>query len=273
MEPEMKEDVDLRALVEAGEEAEDVTPEVNGVEITWTPEEQEEAEAMGYIPPERAGKLPEGKKFLTPKEYMERNPLYGKMKKLESSMDHLNDHYQKVAKMEREKAEKEFEQRLATLRAEKIEALDNADHARVVEIDDEIMATEKPSEQKQDDISPEFKEWVEDNKWFEENEFLQVEANLVGEQLAGTGLRGKSLLNKVKEHLKKKYPSEFSNPNREKPSPVEGGSRKPAKSKDVSLSDLTADEMKIFNNFNMRDVLKTDENIKKYVKETIALRD
>ncbi|MDY6959498.1 MAG: hypothetical protein SVK08_10110, partial [Halobacteriota archaeon] len=75
------EDVDLVAAVEGGDKGEEqAEAQVNEVEVTWSPEEASEAEAMGWIPPERAKKLPEGKEYVGPVEYMERNPLYRQMK-------------------------------------------------------------------------------------------------------------------------------------------------------------------------------------------------
>lgn len=268
------EEVDLKAAVEDGLK-ESEAPVENEIEVTWTPEEAAEAEAMGWIPPERAGKLPEGKKFTPPKEFMERNPLYGKLKKLESSIGHLNDHYKKVADKEVKNAQKEFEAKLAKLEAEKIEALDNADHARVVEIDKELRDTEKPVENSGVDGQKLVNDWISDgNKWYKEDSFLHDEFDIIAENFhKNRGFYGKELLNKTKEHLKQKYPDKFSNPNREKPSAVEGGTAKPAKKGSVSLKDLTADEMKIFKNFNMDTILKTDAEVQKYVKETIALRD
>lgn len=272
-----EEQVDLRAAVEEGMK-EEIQEEVPSQEVElsivpdWSPEEAEEAEAMGWIPPDRSKKLPEGKKFVGPKEFMERNPLYGKLKQLETSMGQLTEHYQKVSEMERSKAEKEFKAEIARLKAEKVEALDNADHARVVEIDEEIQNVKKP-EDEAPKSDPVFDNWVKENKWYEEDKFLQIEATKVGELLYSDKLYGKPLLEAVKNHLKEAYPDKFKNTNREKPSAVEGGTNKPSKAKTPSINDLTADERKIFDNFQMSGILKTDAEIEKYVKEAIALRD
>jgi len=261
------EDVDLVAAVEDGVKDE-ITQDVK---VTWTPEEASEAEAMGWIPPERAKKLPEGKEYVGPVEYMERNPLYRQMKELKSSFAQLNSHYQKVSEVEHKKAEKEFNEKIASLKAEKVKALDEADHSRVVEIDEEIRTTEKPTEEKADNTV--FNEWVKENKWYEDDSFLRVEATKVGEILYSDKLYGAELLDAVKDHLKQAYPDKFSNPAREKPSAVEGGTTKPTRSKKATVESLTADERTIYNNFERMGVFSDEGSAEKYIKEVIALRD
>ena len=266
-------DVDLKAAVEEGlQEPQSVE---NDIEITWTPEEAAEAEAMGWIPPERSQKLPEGKSYVGPVEYMKRNPLYSKVKQLETGLNQLNAHYQNVSKLEREKAQKEFQDRLNQLEAEKIEALDAADHKRVVEIDKEIRSTElseKKEEAQAED--PAFTAWKAENQWYENDKFLQVEADIVGERLFSKDLVGIPLFEAVKEHLKQAYPDKFKNPNREKPSAVEGGSARPtSKGKTPTEADLTADEMAIYKNFERMGLFNEKGSAQKYLNEVIALRD
>ena len=266
------EDVDLKAAVEEGLEP---APIENEIEITWSPEEAEEAEAMGWIPPERSKKLPEGKSYVGPVEYMKRNPLYNKVKQLETGLNQLNTHYQNVSKLEREKVQKEFQDKLEKLEAEKIEALDAADHKRVVEIDKEIRSAEKSGKQEEAKTEdPAFTEWKSKNDWYENDKFLQIEADIVGERLYSKDLVGIPLFEAVKEHLKQAYPDKFKNPNREKPSAVEEGSARPVKKNgSAAESDLTADEMTIYKNFKNMGVFKEEGSAQKYLNEVIALRD
>ena len=269
-------DIDLKEAVEAGIEAgiEAEKEVTNEVEVTWSEEEAQEAESMGWIPPEKSKKLPEGKAYVGPKEFMERNPLYKQMKELQTNFSQLNSHYQKVAEIEQKKAEKEFEGKIQALKAEKVRALDEADHSRVVEIDEEIRTTEKP-EQQQADTSI-LDGWVANgNKWYEDDSFLRVEADMLGERLYSDTLYGKELLETVKAHLTEKFPNKFSNPNREKPQAVEGGSTRSApKSKTSKVSDLTADEKTIYDNFSRVKGFFPDEKSKqKYIDDVIAVRD
>ncbi len=267
-------EVDLKAAVEEGETPE---PEIEEVEApNYTVEQLEEAKAMGYR--DDRDKLPEGKKFVGPVEYMERNPLYKKLKVLEGNFSQLNTHYQKVSEMEFKKAEKEFESKLKTLKAEKVTALDDADHKRVVEIDEEIRATEKPVEAKAGN-SQEFESWIKDNDWFNTNKFLQVQAQIVGERLS-YDMQGKELLDAVKDHLKRAHPEEFTNSNRSKAAAVESGSNvRKLNGKKPSSKDLTADEATVYKNFKRMGTFtgKTEDESRsmeqKYFEEVIATRE
>lgn len=249
---------------------EEVIEEVNEVEIDWSEDEAAEAQTMGWIPPDRAKKLPEGKKFIGPKEYMERNPLYNKMKSLETSFDQLNNHYHKVSETERKKAEKEYIKEIETLKAEKIKALDEADHQRVVDIDEQIRTTEKPVAES----DPVFDAWLSNNEWYQNDTFLRVEADRIAESYLASGLKGKSLLDATHDHIKQVYPDKFSNKERARPAQVEG-STPPAKpsSKKLSVNNLTVDEKTVYKNFESMNVFKTDDDKQKYLREVIELRD
>jgi len=245
------------------------------VEQTWSDSEATEAEAMGWIPPERAKKLPEGKEYVGPVEYMERNPLYGQMKELQGTVKELANHNQKIADLEHKRAEKQYKDEIESLKAEKVAALDSADHKQVVEIDEKIRTTEKPVAEPNED----FKKWSGENPWFEKDQFLQVEANIIGERLSAT-MEGIQLLDAVKSHLQEKYPDRFKNTNRDKPDAVEGGTNQSSKkSGKASLSDLNSEETRIFNNFKRSGIFKKGENlvdemlVQDYVNQAISLRD
>lgn len=264
----MNENVDLKAAVEEGiKEA-----PTDDVEVTWTQGEADEAEAMGWIPPDRSKRLPEGKKFLAPTEYMERNPLYRQMKDLKGSFDQLNSHYQKVTEVERVKAEKSAQKQIETLMAEKVKALDDDDHTRVVEIDEKIRKTEKPEEVQQED--PLFTKWKSENSWYDGDRFLTTEADLIGRQLMSPNLVGIDLFDAVKEHLQQKYPEKFSNKKRERASSVESGSNYSSpKSKSVTEKDLSSDERIVFNNFKRMGTFAVEGSEQKYLTDVIAVRD
>lgn len=265
-------EIDLKADLEAGTNDEDKKPELDIVP-DWTPEEAAEAELMGWIPEERAGKLPEGKRFIGAKEFMERNPLYSKVKQLESGLTQLNSHYQKVAKIEHDKAEKEFEAKLASLEADKIKALDNAEHAEVVKIDKELRALEKPVEEAKEEDQA-FVAWKGKNEWYDNDKFLTVQADIIGERYFANGLRGVELFETVKDHLKQAHPEKFTNKERDKPSAVESGSqRSVTTSKTTSTKDLTQDEQKIYKSFKDMGVFAEKGSEQKYLDEVIALRD
>ena len=266
------EEVDLTAAVESGQKAEEgsTIEAEKQIEPQWSESEALEAEAMGWIPPERAGKLPEGKKFIEPKEYMERNPLYKKMKNLESTMESLNSHHQRVLENDRKQSEKKYQDEISQLKLQKVEAIKEGDGERVVQIEDAIEKTEKP----QPESDPVFDKWAESNEWYTTDKFLAVEADKVAQGYLSQGLRGIELLNTMSEHMKELYPKKFE-PEKARPAAVEGdtnGGKRPS-SKGATEKSLTADEREVFKNFERMNVFADDKAKTAYFKDVIELRE
>lgn len=129
--------------------------------------------------------------------------------------------------------EREFNERLAALEEKQAKAIEEGDGKAAVAVQREISALEKQKpEEKQEEkketpqITPEFRDWVDENKWYEKNEEMRDEADGIGLALAKRGYKGKELFQKVRERIERLYPEEFG----ERPSPQRGGkvSEKPA---------------------------------------------
>lgn len=255
------EDVDLKAAVEAGEEE-------AKVEVTWTPEQLEEAKAMGYKDdPQR---LPEGKKFVGPVEYMERNPLFGRMKEMEKTLSSVMAHNEKVNASNLKKAKEDYDGKIQSLLTEKVQALDDDDHKKVVAIDEEIRTTEKPENPEGNQA---FKDWIKDNSWYKDDRFLRVEADKVGEVLISEQLNGRPLLDEIKVHLKELYPNKFKNPNRKKPASVEeGGNGNTPSGGKASAKDLTAEETAQYQNWKHMGIFTEKGAEEKYLNDVIEMR-
>lgn len=239
------------------------------IEQAWSDAEAQEAESMGWIPPDRSKKLPEGKTFLDPVKYMERNPLYGRMKSLESSFGQLTEHYQKASERDRETAKKEYEAKIESLNAKKVEALDAGEHKTVVDIDEAIRTTEKPVEPVHD---PVFDLWAKDNDWYIKDKFLAVQADNIAQKYLNEGVLGKAMLDETTKDIKKGYPDRFKTA-RSRPASVEGDTGKPAgKTKELSEKDLTAEERTIYRNFEKIGSFPKDEHKQQYFKDAVAAR-
>lgn len=263
--------VDLQESGQVGEEGSTIEGESKEIEQKWSEDEALEAESMGWIPPERAGKLPEGKKFIAPKEFMERNPLYNKMKNLESTMEQLNSHHQRVLENDRKQSEKKYKEDISKLKAEKVEAIKEGDGERVVQIEDAIENTEKP----QQESDPVFDLWVKNNDWYEKDSFLSVEADMVAEKYLAKGLRGKELLDAMTSHVKSLHKDKFEPEKRERPAAVEGDTRGAPRKTSTSITekDLTPDERQVFKNFERMNVFNDDKAKASYFKDVIELRE
>jgi len=194
-------------------------------------------------------------------------------KKLKSSFEQLTSHYEKVRASDLKKSEAEYQQRIEQLKADKVTALDEGDNSRVVEIDEQIRTTVKPTEEAVPS-NPEFDSWLSDNDWYNNSTFLQIEADKVGEFYYGKGLRGKKLFDAIGEHVQELHPDKFENKNRSKPASVEGGSNgssKPSNGK-VTEKDLTQNEREVYRNFKANGVFKNDDDVQTYFRQVMEIR-
>lgn len=243
------------------------------IEKTWTDEQEKEAETMGWISPEKSEHLPTGKKYLGPVEFMERNPLYKRVKHLESSYSQLNSHYHNVAANEKQKAEKEYREKIEKLKSEKVKALDDDDNQRVVDIDEEIRTSERPGNK---EFDQEFSTWKGQNSWFDSDPELKDYADYIGPKYADEhpGVPYAQILAHVTETVKKTFPGKFTNSNRSRPASVEGDTQPRIAGKTMTEKDLTSDEYKVFKNFDAMGVFtdKEGKDRKKYINEVIELR-
>ena len=166
----------------------------------------------------------------------------------------------------------EYKSQIADLRAQKSEAIRNGDGDAVNDIDDRIdeikdrtKETEKPQPQQQYAPHADFDSWVSENSWFATDNKLKVYATEVGKELRESGDRseGRVFFDKVKELVRKDFPSKFGNPNRLKPSAVEQGGGKSFNGK--TIDDIPSDERKIIKGFIAQGLYKTEaEAIKAY---------
>lgn len=241
-----------------------------------TPEQKAEAASMGWK--DNRDTLPEGKTFVDAVEFMNRNPIFGKFKAQEQKISDMQEtlsgvmaHNEKVNANNLKNQEKAWQEKVSELEAKKVQALDDSDHAAVVKIDKEIRAAEKPTKQEGGD--PDFDKWVSENHWYMENEFLQAEMIALNQSGVYRG-SGMSHMNKLKNHIMKKYPDEFDNPERHKHSPVESGGNfaSDTPKEKLTAGDLTADEKREFNTFKNMGVFSKEGSQQQYLDDVQAMR-
>lgn len=259
-------EVDLKADVEAGQ------PEHTEVEL--------EAMEAGWIPPERADALPEGKKHLTAEEYLERGSFFKKIETLKKKVEdqdktiaNLANHYEKVVESERQKAKREMDAQITRLKAEKAQALDQGDSARVVEIDEEMHQVRQEVRQQPRGEDPTFTNWKKENSWYQEDEFLTMEADVLGFEFSRRNLPLDAALTKITNHLKTKYPERFKTSARELPPSVEGSTPPVKSGKSFGEKDLTKEEREVFKNFERNGVIKSDADKQRYFQQVLEQRD
>ena len=242
-----------------------------------TPEQIKEAESQGWQADFDGDNKKSAAEFIHDGRFFKQiDDLKSKNNKLQSSIEQLTGHYEKVRASDLKKAEADYEQKIFQLKQAKVTALDEGDNVRVVEIDEQIRTAEKPVEQSIDPNpqNPEFDKWVKDNDWYNNSTFLQIEADKVGEFYYGKGLRGNELFNAIGEHVQELHPDKFENQNRKRAASVEGGTpvaSKPVKGK-VTERDLTQNEREIYRNFKSNGVFKTDEDVQTYFRQVMEIR-
>lgn len=230
--------------------------EKRALEMGWRPREEFDGEDSDFI---------------DAKEFVSRRPLFDKIerqsheiKEVRKALKALTEHHQKVK-------EAEFKNAIEFLKSEKKKALEDGDADRLIEIDDkiaeakakEIVANKEQATQAQTP-HPNFVQWVQDNPWYVSDNELRMVADQIGTSYAASNpeVAPDEVLQYVKRRVKKLYPEKFTNPNRERPSAVEGSSTAPTRdSKSRDTFELTEDEKRVMNTFVRAGILTKEQYI------------
>jgi len=240
-----------------------------------TDEQIKEAEAQGWSSEYEGDNKKTASEFIHDgKFFKEIGELKSKNKKLSQSFDQLTTHYEKVRANDLRKAETDYQEKIEQLKSEKVQALDEGDNRRVVEIDEQLRTTEKPVVDNINPVNADFDNWVKTNGWYDDSEFLRVEADSIGQQYYDQGKRGTQLFTAIEKHIKRKYPNDFENENRSRPASVEGGTNGNPKSTSgkAAIKDLTRQEREVFERFKSNGIFKTDESIQTYLNQVMEVR-
>lgn len=250
----------------APEQTDEVVPETTS-ELSAT---EQKALEMGWRPKEEFEGNEED--FIDATEFVRRKPLFEKidnvgkeLRETRKALKALQVHHEKVK-------EAEYQHALKALREEKKAALEAGDADALIEIDDKI-ADAKAQEVLDRNRAvaqaaaphPNFVQWAQRNQWYKNNAELTVVADQVGTAYAASNpdLSPDDVLKYVEQRIKKLYPEQFSNPNKSRPSAVEGGSSTPAKkaADDISNYPLTDDERKVMMTFVRQNIMTKEEYI------------
>ena len=198
--------------------------------------------------------------------------LAKELKEQRKANQYLLDHHHKVK-------ESEFKRAYEFLKAEKKQAYEQGDVDKVIELDEKIAEfreTQKQQkqvqfEQQEEQLHPEFQSWVNKNDWYSNNTEMRETADALGMKHAQSNPSKTPLevLNWVEGQIKKMYRDEFSNPNRSKPSAVEGVSSGSGKSNNKNDSyDLTDEERQVMMTFVRQGIMSKED----YMKELKSMK-
>lgn len=244
------------------EENQDIQSEVTDTPANETPEApklsaiEQKALEMGWRPREEFDG--DDETFIDAKEFVNRAPLFEKissqskqLKRLEQALSGLQTHYTKVQETEYKRALKDLKAQqeraveegdLPTYHAlnERREAIEEEHHA----LKQELVVPNEPQ------VPQELQQWIQRNPWFNTQEHMRVFADKASDQFAPKVRAGlmttAEALREVEKLVREEFPGKFRNPNKDKPSAVEGGAAKGG-SRTSGDIELTADEKRIMN--------------------------
>lgn len=187
---------------------------------------------------------------------------------LAAQVNVIKGHYVRVEQAAVKKLE-------ADLKAQKRVALADGNADQLIEIDDQLaqikaeqLVNQRQAQQaqvqvqQQPQINPAFVEWVAKNKWYQESPELQEQADGLGIAHAqrNPGKDPADVLKYVEQQIKKLHPERFTNPNKDRPSAVQGTST-PARVSSGGF-ELTDEESQVMKILVQQKVMSKDEYIK-----------
>lgn len=215
---------------------------------------EDQAREQGWRPKEEWEGDPE--KWRPAKEFVERGELFGKidslgkdLKETRKALKMLQEHHTKVRESEYKRAVEE----LKSLQKKHLEEGNSDGYLETTELLTDLKAEQKAREVvdqvKPNQPDPRFLSWVDQNKWYAQNAEMREYADSIGMGYAQKHpeIDPEDVLKYVTQEVKERFKTRFTNPNRSKPSSVEGtGSPAPAKSAKFELTD---EERRVMNTF------------------------
>jgi len=245
-------------------------PEVeqNSPQVEATPQAdsyEEQAREQGWKPlDEYEG---DKTKWRSPKEFVERGELFGKidsmgkeLKETRKALKMLQEHHSKVKETEYNNALRE----LKTLQKKHLEDGNSDGYLETTELLTDLKAEQKArevvQEGKPNQPDPRFIQWTAENKWYQADPEMRNFADAVGLGYAqqNPSLDPEEVLMYVTTQVKSRFKDKFVNPNRAKPSSVEGNSTPASKKGSFEMSE---EERKTMNTFVRAGVMSKDDYI------------
>lgn len=237
----------------------DVTPAVDSYEA--------QAREQGWKPKEEYEGDPE--KWRSSKEFVERGELFSKidsmgkeLKETRKALKMLQEHNAKIKETEYKRAVDE----LKTLQKKHLEEGNSDGYLETTELLTDLKAEQKAREVVNQNapapVDPRFTEWVATNKWYSASPEMRQYADVVGIGYAqqNPNLDPEEVLQYVTAQVKARYRDKFLNPNRTKPSSVEGTNTTSSPKKESGI-ELTDDERRVMNTFIRTGAMTKEEYI------------
>lgn len=252
-----------------------VEQQVEQQQQTPPPADNQESTARenGWVPKEEWTGDPDA--WRPAREFNERGELFGKidsmgkaLKETKKALKMLQEHHTKVKETEYNRAVNE----LKALQKKHLEEGNSDGYLEASELLTDLKAEQKAreavAETQSNQPHPDFVQWTNDNKWYHRDLEMHDYADAVGLRFAQANpeLTPSEVLEHVSKQIRKRFPDKFTNPNRSKPSPVEGSSNTDSPKK--GTFQLTDDERRVMHTFVRTGVMTEKE----YIEEVKKLR-
>lgn len=233
---------------------EDVLDEDSGEETPKYTEAELSAVEKGWSPDGV-----EGKKNLTADEFLDRQTLYDDIHSLKRQNKRLQGDIENINKYQKDIRADERKKVVEDLKHQKKEALDDEDHHRVIEIDEQLADERdkaKADVKQESKPNEDFESWVTSNSWYNDDKELREDADIYGEiyWTKHPNTSREDVYTEVAKYIKRSHADKFSNNRRDSPAAVEGGTtpRQPRSKTKFTVKDLDVESRSV-----MKTILRT----------------
>lgn len=247
-------------VIENTDEVELSPVEQEAVKYGWKPQDDYDGDATQWRSAET---------------FMALKPFYERIESQGREIKKYKGAFQQVATDVANLRQTEYDRAIKTLRAERKNAFEDGDIERYHKLEEEIDDVKDQQRyaaqavHQDDDVDAgdkaEFTEWQERNTWYQRDEDLKDWADARGIRLHKGGASPAEVLAKLEKEVKEKFPTKFTNPNRERASSVEAGNDRGASVRADKL-DMSDEEKKIMTTLVKTGVMTEKDYIKEYKK-------
>lgn len=243
------------------------TPTETPVEQSPVSSYEATAREQGWVPKEEWDGDPE--QWRPAKEFVERGELFEKMssmgkdlKETKKALRMLQEHHTKVKETEYKRAVEE----LKALQKKHMEEGNSEGYLEATDLLTDLKAEQKAREVVEQNTpaqpDPRFLSWVDKNQWYARDSRMRDYADTLGLAYAqrNPGVDPEDVLKFVTQEVKERFKDRFTNPNRTKPSAVEGSTGTPPVKKNKLV--LSEEETSVMNTFVRNGIMSKEEYMK-----------
>ena len=236
----------------------------------WTPDQfEQEARRQGWNP---EADIPEEKK-VDAKTFVERGDnIASRLKEDRDSyreeletVKRTTEEFKQFMNSARERDKQEYEQRIAALKTQREEAINEGDGQRFTMVNDQIEGLQQQQPQTSS-VEAEFERaFLQVNPWYNTDTQLREYADRIADRIVTEGYTGNAYHKEVGERVKMAFPEKFENPARQT-APVEsvGGDRTVSSSDTQTYDSLPADARAKCDEFVSQGLMTKAEYVEAY---------